>query len=441
MKDKDKHHNKEIQIDLGRVITAIFKRIKIIAAVTALSGILTFIVTGCFIPPKYESKVMFYVNNRNMVANDLQNISTGDISASRSLVSTYIVMLNTRTTLMEVVNRAGVNYTYKEIGKMVSAQAMEDTEIFQVVVTSKDSAEADRIADAIGEILPEKITGVIDGTSVKIVEESVIAAKPTSPKVARWTFLGAVLGMFATVGWIVISEIFGTTVRCIADISQVSCYPVLASVSGIDRDAGCDTTEMYNRLGTKVHFANTKKETSCVIGITSASAGEGKSVTAAGLADSMAQLNKKVLLVDCNMRMPSIASKLNLKKSPGLKEYISEEISFEKVLQLYISGKDGIAFDVISAGYKPDNPTILLSSEKMKQFIAIAKSNYEYVIMDLPAMDEVADTMIMAEVTDGMLVVVRIEHTTRDMLTETLEQLELTDTKILGIVATDTEGL
>ena len=160
--------NEEIEIDLSRVVKAVMKKLWIVAVVTLFSGILSFVGTKFFIKPKYQSTAMFYVNNNNFSLGDTSlSLSTGDISASRNLVNTYIVVLNTRSTLTDVIDYSSVDYSYDEIKKMISASAVDETEIFKVVVTSTSPEEAENIADAITYILPKRISTIIDGTSAK----------------------------------------------------------------------------------------------------------------------------------------------------------------------------------------------------------------------------------------------------------------------------------
>ena len=128
-------------------------------AVTVACAVLTLVVTLLFVTPKYESSAMFYVNNNSVSLGDAAlSITSSDISASRGLVQSYIVILNTRESLNDVIDYTGVSRTYKELKEMISAEAVDDTEIFKVVVTSEDSVEAEKIANGIAYILPKRIT-------------------------------------------------------------------------------------------------------------------------------------------------------------------------------------------------------------------------------------------------------------------------------------------
>ena len=185
MEEKVFNKNTEIEIDLRRIIDAVLKKVWVVILATLIAAGAAFGVSTQVITPMYQSKAMFYVNNQNISIGDSKlTMSTGDLSVSRGLVDTYLVVLNARSTIMDVIDYAGLDYSYAEVKGMISAAAVEDTEIFQVVVTNPDPVEADIIADAITYILPKKISSIIEGTSAKIVDSSIVAAAPSSPK--RW---------------------------------------------------------------------------------------------------------------------------------------------------------------------------------------------------------------------------------------------------------------
>ena len=122
--DKKNFNNDEIEIDLSRLFGALLKRAWLIGIVAVLCAVLTLVGTVLFVAPKYDSSTMFYVNNSALSLEDMDfSISTGDISASKSLVKTYIVILNSRETLNDVIDYAGVNRTYSEVKRMIQAES------------------------------------------------------------------------------------------------------------------------------------------------------------------------------------------------------------------------------------------------------------------------------------------------------------------------------
>ena len=184
------------EIDLLRLAGALWKKLWLIVLVTLLCGALAFGYTFFLVTPLYKATAMMYVNNSAIsVGSAKVSISAGDLAASQSLVDTYTVILKTRGTLNEVISRTGVPYSYQQLTKMVQAEAVNSTEVFSIDVTSPDPQEAELIANAIADILPDRIADIVEGSSVKIVDYAIVPAEIASPSYTRNTALGMLAGL------------------------------------------------------------------------------------------------------------------------------------------------------------------------------------------------------------------------------------------------------
>lgn len=464
----EKRENDEIEIDLGRIINALWHKLWLIIVSTILGGVLAFGITHYLITPMYESSVMFYVNNNNLSLGDTSfSITSGDLSASKDLVDSYIVILESRSTLNDVIDYAGVKKSYKEVKDMITAASVNGTEIFKVVVTSPSAKEADKIADSIAYILPKQISNIIDGTAAKIVDTSIVASSPSSPSYPKNLAIGIILGMLVSVAWITIKELLNITIRTEEDVEYVCQYPILASVPNMLSSAKNGTygsyydtkkkkkkketttsgesalfgenlsfaaSEAYKLLRAKIQFSFADEKNSHVIGVSSALAGEGKSVTSVNIAYSLAQLNKRVLLIDCDLRKPTLHTKINMKKAPGLSNYLAKQITMVDAIQVYNEKPIGNYLSFIASGNNPPNPVELLSSTRMAQAIEQFKEVYDYIIVDLPPIGEVSDAISISNLLDGIVLVVRENYCNRPALSSAVNQFEFVGTKILGIV-------
>ena len=474
MIEKEYQMNDEKVIDLGRVLRSVMDKAWLVAVVAALCAVLTFVGTFFFITPKYESSAMFYVNNSNLSLGDASvSISSGDLLTSRNLVDSYIVILKTRETLVDVIDYAGVSRTYREVRGMLTSEAVNETEIFRVTVTSPDPQEAERIANAIAYILPKRIGTIIDGTSAKVVDAAIVPTKPSSPSYTTNTVIGFLLGFALTIGVIALREIFDTTIRAEDDIAQCCKHPILASVPdmtapskgssyygyGSSRrkkgkhvavtrqlkhgvmgaDVSFAASEAYKLLRTKLQFSFADENDCHIIGLSSALSGEGKSLTAVNLAYTLSQLDKKVLLVDCDMRRPTLAEKLRISKFPGLSNYLTRQCHLDVLIQPCALKNGENVFHVITAGQNPPNPVELLSSERMKEALNLARKEYDYVILDLPPVGEVTDAMAIAKETDGILLLVRQNYCDRNALSDAARQFDFIQAKTLGVVFNATQ--
>ena len=460
--------NEEIEIDLSRLFSALLKKAWLIGAVSVLCAVVTLVYTVTFVPPKYQSGAKFYVNNSSLDVGIDSIISASDLSASKELVQSYIVILNTRETLDAVIDYAGVNRSYGEVKSMISATSVADTEIFQVVVTCEDPVEAEQIADAIAYVLPKRISSIIDGTSAKVVESAVLPTGASSPNYTKNTMLGFVLGLVIMAAIVVVLELLDVTIRAEEDISNVCRHPILASVPDMmasgkgapqygygrgtrkDKNAennaqdrpvalygnriGFAASESYKLLRTKLQFSFTEDDGCRVIGVTSAMVSEGKSLTSINLAYSLAELGKRVILLDADMRRPTLAEKLGLNKKPGLSSCLTGQGDLNNLIQrCNVSGGEK-SFFVITAGQNPPNPVELLSSNKMNLVLETLRKYYDYVIVDLPPVKEVSDSLAVADKLDGMLLVVRQNYCNRVDLGDTVRQLAFVNAKVLGVV-------
>ena len=463
MDDRTIEKNDEIEIDLQRLFNALLSKAWLIGIVAVICSVITFVGTFLFITPQYQSSAMFYVNNNSMSLGDVaSSITSGDISASRGLVKSYIVILNTRETLNDVIEYAGVDRTYSQVKNMISAEAVDSTEIFRVVVTSPDPAEAETLADAIAYILPKRISSIIEGTSAKIVDSAVLPTKPSSPSYSKNTMIGFLGGALLAIVVIVLYVVLDVTIRSEEDVAQNCRYPVLAAVPDMtevskggydysyDRKKKTSTAgrqpvlmgggmsfaaaESYKLLRTKLQFAFADENDSHVIGVTSALSGEGKSLSAINLAYSLSQLGKRVVLIDCDMRRPTLAEKLKIQKKPGLSNFLTGQSRLEDLLQFCGIKGDEEGFHVIAAGPNPPNPIELLSSDRMTRFLVGLRKICDYVILDLPPVEEVSDALAVAKQTDGILLVVRENRCDRVILNDVVRQLEFVDAKVLGVI-------
>ena len=467
MNEKDIRNEETIEINVGRVLHAILDQAWMVAIVAVVCAIVTFLGTFFFVTPKYQSSAMFYVNNSNLSLGDTSfSISSGDLTTSRNLVDSYIVILNTRETLVDVIDYAGASRTYKQLREMISSEAVNDTEIFKVTVTSTDPQEAERLANAIAYILPKRIGTIIDGTSAKVADSAVVPSSPSSPSYSKNTVVGFLLGFMLSVGAIVLLEIYDTTIRSEEDVNQTCKHPILAAVPDMTATSkggsyygssrskygkyapnsqqskraimgpniSFAASEAYKLLRTKLQFSFTDDRNCHVIGLSSALSGEGKSLTAVNLAFALSELDKKVVLVDCDMRRPTLAEKLTLLKQPGLSNYLTRQSSLEELVQVCEMKGSANTFDVIAAGQNPPNPVELLSSARMKKALATLRETYDYVILDLPPVGEVTDALAITNETDGMLLVVRQNYCDRNMLADTVRQFNFMNAKTLGVV-------
>lgn len=443
MNDREIRKEDEVEIDLGKILKALIGKVWVLMLSSAAGAAAALLIT-LLIMPQYQSSAMFYVNNNAFPGGDglLSSITSADIAASKELVDSYIVILQSRESLEAVIERAGVARSYEEVKKMISASAINSTGFFEVVVTGSDPQETERIANAIVQVLPERISGIMEGASAKIVDSATAASKPSSPGYLRNAMLGFLLGLFLAADAVSLQAVLDTTIRTREDIKRNCTYPVLAEVpsapiSGkggkLPVDSGMEdpSAEAYKLLRTKLQCCFGNDDGSHVIGITSVCRGEGKSQTAINLAHSLAQLGKKVILIDCDLRQ--LPRKEN-KGNAGLSDFLTGQCSLKEIVRCCGMGNERTICYVIPAGQKPPNPTELLSAQRMSKALMGLRKICDYVILDLPPVGEVSDALAVAKETDGILLAARSNRCNRTALRDAMEQFEFVNARILGVV-------
>ena len=191
--------------------------------------------------------------------------------------------------------------------------------------------------------------------------------------------------------------------------------------------------EAYKTLRTNVSFSLTGEESCKVIMLTSAMQGEGKSTTALNLAISYAMADRKVLIVDCDLRRPKLARLLQMNSKVGLSNLImNPKLKEDAILSSRIAG-----LDVMLSGDIPPNPSELLGSARMQRLIGELRASYDFIILDSPPVNMVTDAVVLAPEVDGVLFLVRANHTDRGAVVHAVEQLEYAKAKVLGFVLND----
>lgn len=187
--------------------------------------------------------------------------------------------------------------------------------------------------------------------------------------------------------------------------------------------------EAYNTLRINIRFVLPGTGCKCVC-LTSGNASEGKSTTILNLAISFAETGNKVLLIDGDMRRPSLARLLIEKASPGLSDVLAGLSSIEDGIRHDVRQN----LDVLFSGEIPPNPLELLGSDRMKELIATLSEKYNYILIDTPPIGVVADACEVANVTQGVLFLVHQNETDRDAIQRGLKQLEMSNAKLLGFI-------
>lgn len=204
----------------------------------------------------------------------------------------------------------------------------------------------------------------------------------------------------------------------------------------LNENTDFDTVETYKSIRTNIMFSISKSDSGKVIAITSSNPGEGKTTTAINLAITFAQLGAKVILLDCDMRKARVHRYLQLHRTDGISNLLCGFTDFDKAVKRNVREN----LDVITAGEIPPNPAELLETEELGNLLEKLKGEYDYIFIDSPPVNIVVDAVIIAKQCTGVIMVVRENETTFDMLDTAMEAIKKSNTKIIGAIALGGEG-
>ena len=194
--------------------------------------------------------------------------------------------------------------------------------------------------------------------------------------------------------------------------------------------------EQYKLIRANLDFTLPENEKCPIIGVTSSMRGEGKSTTAVNLAYVFAEKGSKVLLIDGDLRIPSIAKKLQIHSTPGLADLLRGKSKELPVFQNYLLDN----WFILPSGDIPPNPSELLGSGRMENVLNQLRELFDYIIVDLPPVNLVSDAVSISKLISGMIVVIREEYTEKKELEKCFRQLKLSNVKVLGCVMNEAKS-
>lgn len=377
-------------------------------------------------------------------------VSADNLAKSRA--AQYKELASTTLVAEDAVRRSGLSVDPHTALEEVTAVVPRDTSMVRLTATAGDPQEAARLADAWLDALKHetnRLTGADNATGATAVHfETVVPAEvpssPSAPSVPTYMAGGLLLGFVLGVVLIALLEILDTRVRTADDLEAVVGVPPIGQVpksralslghrTAPSGDASSDSAfhlrEAFNGLRTNLQFM-TPDNPPRAITVTSLGPGDGKSTTAANLAVTLSEAGKQVILIDADMRRPTVAGSFGLVGAVGLSDVIVGRVGIQDALQVAPGHPDLL---VLTAGQLPPNPSELLASERFKTLVCELAERF-MVIIDSPPLLSVTDASITAARFDGALVVVDAETARRPEIRQAAQMLDRVHATVLGHV-------
>lgn len=286
---------------------------------------------------------------------------------------------------------------------------------------------------------------------VQLAEPALVPTSPSSPRPKRAVALGFIAGLIVGLLAVFVAEKIDRTLRDAEDAKNLVGLPLLGMIpssrdlsrAAAKRPLGATVAaETFRLLRTQLRYFNVDREVNSVL-ITSAAPGDGKSTVAWNLARTAASLapDSSVLIVDCDLRRPSIADMAAMAPAPGLAEILTQDLRLDETVRAFDvdsppSGRSA-KLHVLTSGAPAPNPTELMESQKLRRLVEEIHSTYNFVIFDAPPTAIVPDAIPLMAQVSGVLVVLRLRHTRRDAARRLHEQLARLGAPSLGLVLND----
>ncbi len=413
-------------------------------SITALAmlGVAAAALLSLLTTPTYTSSTSLFVTVQN--ANSAGELASGSTYAERQ-VKSFAEVAETPIVLQPVIDRLRLDTTPGALAGKVNVSVPTNTSVLEVAVEDTDPARAaatasgiaESLVGVVGEIAPKDAKGE-STVQVTVVKPAAIPTSWTSPKVAQNLTLGLLVGLMLGVGQALLRHVLDTKVRNAEDIAHLTDVPVVGTVA-FDEDApghelavvdapNSLRAEDFRRLRTNMQFLGAGGGGRS-FAFTSSLPDEGKTSTTMNVAFSLAATGRRVLLVDADLRRPSVAKRLGLEDAVGLTTILIGRATLDDVVQPLAGG-----VDVLASGQVPPNPSELLGSEAMRGLVIQASTRYDYVLFDTAPLVPVVDTAALSRLIGGVIVVVGSGDVHAAQLEESLASVEAAEGNVLGVV-------
>lgn len=237
MREMFKEKRDGFEIDLQKLLFSYLQKWWLILLCTVVVAAAACGITKQFITPMYQSSVMIYVNN---IRGDQQvdSITSSNLSTSQRLVGTYVNIIKSDTVLEKVADASGMDITAAGIRAVMSAEQVEETELFKVIITHPDPAVAAQLANAVAKVAPAEIEEFVEGSSTKIIDYAKVPKAPSSPSMMRNAILGALIGCVLAVGWLTVMFLLDVRIKDEEDLLMLAEFPVLGQIPEFLQEEG-----------------------------------------------------------------------------------------------------------------------------------------------------------------------------------------------------------
>ena len=408
-------------------------------------------------PILFQSETSLYVEppvSSNQVNYD-------GILSNQKMVKTYTQIIKSRKILTKVMKQSEKDYTMDQLQDMLEVASVSDTEIITIKVTSEYKEEARDLANTIASVFIEEIKETMQITNIRVIDEAIINSEPVSPKTTLNCIIGVGAGFFVGLLLAFIIESMNSKITNHEDVKRYLGVKTLGVIphNSIDAETkapkkkkGNDKqvhlkgeeikiitdptsviSESVRMIRTNLNFLDLK-----IINVVSTVPSEGKTSLICDLAVSFAMLEKKVLIIDCDLRKPKVHKKFGLARKNGVTDVILSHgsISLGSAIQKYHIKDSHVRVDVLSAGSRVANPSELINKKSFATMLDELKKHYDLIFIDCSPISSMTDGVLVSKLSDGTVYVIESERTDYPVIQSCMEELRGNNVTLLGAVLT-----
>jgi capsular exopolysaccharide synthesis family protein len=422
------------------------KRWIIVLGLPLIAALIIGVMSYYVITPVYQASTTLLIGGKASEAALEATTQVAGNTILQQLIKNDAEIAKSHTVEKNVITDLKLPLTVDKIDPLIDVSQVKTTDLLEIKVNNQSPKLAASIANATAQEFSKAVTP----GSVSIVDQAEIPNKPMSPNKTMNVLFALVGGLIASISLAFLLEYLDNTIKTYRDVKDILGMPLLGLIANYSsrgnqgKKAATNSlitleqikspiSESYRSLRTNIEFASLGSVTHKLL-ITSSGPGEGKSLTVANVAVSMAQSGKSVLVIDADLRNPSQHELFGLTNRNGLAGALVQNQDYRDFIkETTVSG-----LKVLTGGPIPPNPAELVGSERMKCMIEEASEQFDIVIIDTPPVIEVTDAAILAQRVDGVILVLSLGRVNKDDAQTAKEHLDNVGAKILGAVLNKT---
>lgn len=436
--------------DSGLTIMDMILAIRKYVVIVILGLVVVLVLVGVYTftsAPKYTAYSELYATYDNSTS-DSESIN--DINTAGSYISnqikSYPSLTKTQAVLDPVIQQMGLKMSVPELADQITVSNPEDTMLIDISVETDDPSQSQKIANAVADSLSKTVKSSLYSSKnspvkLAVVQKATLPTSPSSPNVKLNLLIGLILGIIVGILAALLRDMTDTRLSSIQDLRRITAAPLLGSIPTSDAvkqaspavidDPNSMIAEEYRRIRGNLSFIAPVEGTHArLLVVTSTLPGEGKTSTSTNLAAAFAENGSRVLLIDADLRHPSVSNKLEIDGSVGLSHVLSNQANVADAVQRYWKND----LHIMPAGPKPPNASLLLNSQIMEAMIQQALRQYDYVILDTTPLDVAADAGLFGRIGKGIVLVGGRGVCDKKELTNVVTQLKNLNVPIIGTI-------